>query len=102
MISDGSDRKPGTKWNIGLTVSVEKPEPPGSGKSWLEKRKAAMGISTTNTSPVTRYSASAFCGGQSKLQGAAYFRFFTWLMLGAAVLYVPFALAYRPRTYLHD
>jgi proton-dependent oligopeptide transporter, POT family len=102
LISDGAARKPGSKWNIGLTVTVQKPEPPGSGQSWLEKRKAAMGISTTNTSAVTRYSASAFCGGQTKLEGAAYFRFFTWLMLGAAVLYVPFALAYRPRTYLHD
>ncbi len=102
LVSDGVDRKPGTKWDMGLTVSVEKPEKPGSGQSWLERRKAAMGISTANTSTETRYSATAFCGGQSKLEGAAYFRFFTWLMLGAAVLYVPFALAYRPRTYLHD
>ncbi|MCW1924172.1 POT family MFS transporter [Luteolibacter arcticus] len=102
LISDGADRKPGTKWDIGLTVSVEKPEGPGSATSWLERRKAQMGISTANTTSETRYSASAFCGGQTKLEGAEYFRFFTWLMLGTAVLYVPFALAYRPRTYLHE
>ncbi|MEK7949029.1 POT family MFS transporter [Luteolibacter soli] len=102
LISDGADHKPGSKWNMGLTVTVQKPEPPGSGESWLEKRKAQLGIATVNTSTETRYSASAFCGGQTKLEGAAYFRFFTWLMLGAAVVYVPFALAYRPRTYLHD
>jgi POT family proton-dependent oligopeptide transporter len=102
LISDGADHKPDSKWNMGLTVSVEKPEPPGSATGWLEKRKAEMGMPTVNKTAETRYSASAFCGGQSKLEGAAYYRFFTWLMLGTAVLYVPFALAYRPRTYLHD
>ena len=43
-----------------------------------------------------------FVGGQSKLEGAAYFRFFAWLMLGTTVLYLPFALIYRPKTYLQD
>ncbi|MCW1884434.1 POT family MFS transporter [Luteolibacter flavescens] len=102
LISDGADRIHGTKWDMGLTVSVEKPAAPDSKQSWLEKRKTELGITTVNTSTETVYSASAFCGGQTKLEGAAYFRFFTWLMLGAAVLYVPFAMAYRPRTYLHD
>ncbi len=102
LISNGADKQPGTKWDTGLTITVEKPEPPGTGKSWLEKRKMELGLAQANTSTVTEYSAKAFCGGQSKLQGASYFRFFTWLMLAAAILYVPFALIYRPKTYLQD
>ena len=41
---------------------------------------------------------SEFSGGQSKLEGAAYFRFFTWLVLGTTLLFIPFAFFYRPRT----
>jgi hypothetical protein len=36
------------------------------------------------------------------MEGAAYFRFFTWLVLGATFVYIPFAYFYRPRTYLHE
>ena len=45
---------------------------------------------------------SAFVGGQTKLEGASYFWFFTWVMLGTAVLFVIVAKLYKPRTYLHD
>ncbi|MEY4244495.1 MAG: hypothetical protein RLZZ245_2080, partial [Verrucomicrobiota bacterium] len=41
-------------------------------------------------------------GGQSQREGAAYFSFFTWLVLGTLLIFVPFAWFYRPRTYLHD
>ena len=34
------------------------------------------------------------------LEGAAYFWFFTKFMILTAVLFIPFALLYKPRTYL--
>ena len=71
---------------------------------WLERRKRELGIEERKEqggeSP--GYVRSAFCGGQTRLQGAAYFRFFTWLMLGTAVAFIPYALLYRPKTYLQD
>ncbi|MDP7069807.1 MAG: MFS transporter [Phycisphaerales bacterium] len=39
-------------------------------------------------------------GGATTLTGASYFWFFTWLMLGTAVVFVPVGWLYRPRTYL--
>ena len=46
------------------------------------------------------FSHHAFSGGQTRLHGAAYFRFFMWLMLAASIIFVPFAILYRPKTYL--
>jgi POT family proton-dependent oligopeptide transporter len=46
------------------------------------------------------FERTAFSGGQTRLQGAAYFWFFMGLMLVTAVVYVPFAMIYRPRSYL--
>jgi len=38
--------------------------------------------------------------GSSKLAGAEYFWFFTWLMLGTAILFIIVARLYREKTYL--
>lgn len=111
IISDGPDRKPGTEWDQGLTVSISKPAPPKEpswidkihpAETWLARRKAELGMKEAVAVVETTYTAEPFSGGQTKLQGAAYFRFFTWLMLGTTVLFIPFALAYRPKTYLQD
>ena len=40
--------------------------------------------------------------GSVKLQGASYFMFFTWVMLGTAVLFAIVTPFYRGRTYLQD
>lgn len=40
--------------------------------------------------------------GTTKLQGASYFMFFTWVMLGTAVLFVIVSPFYKGRTYLQD
>jgi POT family proton-dependent oligopeptide transporter len=109
LISDGPDKKPGTEWDQGLTVSIAKPAT-AKAKSWmdaitpevtwLEQRKNALGIAAEKPVLETAYSSEAFSGGQTKLQGAAYFRFFTWVMLATTLVYIPFALIYRPKTYL--
>jgi POT family proton-dependent oligopeptide transporter len=41
-------------------------------------------------------------GGGETLEGAGYYWFFTRLMLITAVIFVPFAMLYKPHTYLHD
>ena len=40
-------------------------------------------------------------GGGLTLDGADYYWFFTNLMIGTALLFIPFALIYKPKTYLH-
>jgi hypothetical protein len=39
-------------------------------------------------------------GGATTLTGAAYFEFFTWLMLGTAILFVAVGYFYVPKTYI--
>ncbi|MCH2161757.1 MAG: hypothetical protein MK085_07770, partial [Phycisphaerales bacterium] len=41
-------------------------------------------------------------GGATVLSGASYFWFWTWLMLGTAVVFVPVGYFYRPKTYLQE
>lgn len=101
LMSDGPSKQANDKWNIGLIVDLRPPATEDK-QSWLAKRKAQLGVVDTAKGAEIEYVRSGFCGGQTKLEGAAYFRFFTWLMFGTAVLFVPFALVYRPRTYLHD
>ena len=102
IMSDGPDRTPGTRWDQGLTVTIQKPAATEEDRSWLARCKAALGLQEAKAVTETTYTAKAFSGGQTKLEGAEYFKFFTWLMLGTTVLYIPFALAYRSKTYLQD
>ena len=41
-------------------------------------------------------------GGATTLAGAAYFEFFTWLMLGTAIIFVFVAFFYKPKTYIQS
>ncbi|MDG1137758.1 MAG: hypothetical protein P8N28_05785, partial [Phycisphaerales bacterium] len=41
-------------------------------------------------------------GGATTLAGAAYFDFFTWLMLGTAIIFVFVGYFYVPKTYIQD
>ncbi len=41
-------------------------------------------------------------GGATSLNGAAYFEFFTWLMLGTAIVFVGVACLYKPKTFIQD
>jgi POT family proton-dependent oligopeptide transporter len=41
-------------------------------------------------------------GGATTLTGAAYFEFFTWLMLGTAIIFVFVAFFYKPKTYIQS
>lgn len=102
VLSDGPDKIRGTRWDLGLLVSIQPPSSAPDETSWLVRRKKALGLPQEAPVTATLYAREGFCGGMTKLEGAAYFRFFTWVMFGAALIYVPFAVAYRPRTYLQD
>ena len=66
-------------------------------------------VSKTNadSNPVIAKQNHAFSttwqvGGATTLAGAAYFEFFTWLMLGTAILFVAVGYFYVPKTYIQD
>jgi POT family proton-dependent oligopeptide transporter len=111
LISNGPDRKGGTKWDSGLIVELpEKPHIKSESwadwlrpaETWLERRKRELGIDdmAMHGKSGEELSRREFCGGQTRLRGAAYFWFFVWLMLGTSIAFIPYALWYRPKTQL--
>jgi proton-dependent oligopeptide transporter, POT family len=111
IISSGADGKLNTKWDIGLTIQINQPARSES-TSWLDKikpsetwilsREKYFGITKKNTTQLANYERSNFSGGQTKLTGSSYFRFYTILVLVAAVAFIPFALFYKPKNYFSD
>jgi POT family proton-dependent oligopeptide transporter len=71
-----------------------------AGATWLGRRKEELGM--TEQPSAAGFERTEFSGGQSKLEGAAYFSFFTWLVFATLIIYIPFACFYRPKGYLHD
>ena len=71
-------------------------------KTWLEKRRELLGVAEKakdSDSPITK---TAYTGGQPMLEGPAYYWFFTSLMLGAAILFVPYAIFSKEKSYLQS
>lgn len=100
--SAGPDRIPGSPWDQIAILSINPPSGPPAkslldglrpSAPWLERHGGHE-----KTKDVT--SISYRVGGGTRLEGAAYFWFFTKLMAATAILFIPFALVYRPRTYL--
>jgi len=110
--SAGGDGKWNTKWDVGIIVSKPQQEPEKKpswtdklhpGETWLSLRKKELGIKSTDDGGAgERFTKTTFSGGQVSLQGAAYFWFFTGLMAATALLFIPFAIIYRPKSYLQD
>jgi POT family proton-dependent oligopeptide transporter len=98
--SAGPDRTAKTPWDLGVMIEKVTGDAPAATDTWLGRRKAALGIQEKPSEG--GFVVTEFSGGQSKLEGAAYFRFFTWLVLATTLIYIPFAYFYRPKTYLHD
>jgi POT family proton-dependent oligopeptide transporter len=108
--SSGPDRKYNTKWDVGITLAIVRPPEPDKESwtdsmrpdtSWLDRRREKLGMDPPpSADDGTTYETSFWSGGQSRLEGASYFKFFTWLMLGTAIVFVPFSIFYKPRTYL--
>ena len=109
--SAGGDGKWNTKWDVGVIISKAEPEPVKEAswfdklrpkEPWLVKRKAERGITKSENGAGEAFKQTTFAGGQVRLQGAAYFWFFSALMGVTAILFIPFAMIYRPKNYLQD
>lgn len=98
--SAGPDRTNQTEWDIGLILEKIRGDASPAKDTWLGRRKAALGIHEKSTE--SGFTRTEFSGGQSRLEGAPYFRFFTALVIATTLIFIPFALIYRPRTYLHE
>lgn len=111
--SSGADGKWNTKWDVGIIIEKPAPEPL-SQPSWLDKlrptetwlasRKKELNLKseTEAGSAGASFKRTTFSGGQVRLHGAAYFWFFSALMGATALLFIPFAIIYRPKSYLQD
>ncbi len=114
LLSDGPDRNAGSQWDVGMIVEMKTPELAAEAswadrfrpsEPWLERRKrelAMTGGSAEDVPSAITFERSVFAGGQTRLQGAAYFDFFTWLMLATAIAFIPYALLYRAKTHLQE
>jgi proton-dependent oligopeptide transporter, POT family len=117
VTSPGPDRIFMTQWDQGLlfTISIaeEKADLGAVGKvmamfrpsvPWLETRMKELKIKTESEKVAggPSIATETFVGGQTKLEGAAYFWFFTKMMLGAAVLFVVVAIYYHPKSYIYE
>ena len=87
-----------------MTISLIQPDPPKEKDSWLARRKEELKTKEEKSEDKSPYAfkIESSIGGGSTLEGASYFRLFTMLMLGTAVLFVPFAFLYKERTYLQS
>jgi proton-dependent oligopeptide transporter, POT family len=98
--SKGPDRLEKTAWDLGLILEKVDATTAHPSGTWLARRKAELGVQEKLTP--SGFQRSEFSGGQSRLEGAAYFLFFTKLIAATTLLFLPFATFYRPRTYLHE
>lgn len=114
--SAGPDKTLKTEWDQGAVLVVSRPEAGETGalaeffdrfhpeRSWLDRRREELGLPTEaeRTAAGPTLSRDYFVGGLVKLEGAAYFWFFSGLMLAAAVLFLIVAWFYKPREFFHD
>ena len=114
ITSLGADRDYMTENDIVLLGSISRPSKDESAKkkpySWRENRiielKGDEGkrevVKSRGGIKEIEFDTAIMVGGQTNLEGSDYFWFFTWLMLGTALVFVFVALMYEPKTYLHE
>ena len=114
ITSLGADKNYMTENDIVLVSTISRPSKDESAKkkpySWREKRiielKGDEGkrevVKSRGGIKEIEFDTAIMVGGQTNLEGSDYFWFFTWLMLGTALVFVFVALMYEPKTYLHE
>ncbi len=109
--SKGADAKWNTKWDVGIIIEKSEPKPANKpswlddlrpSETWLSQRKKELNLEpeTEENEAGDSFKKTTFSGGQVRLHGAAYFWFFSALMGATALLFIPFAIIYRPKSYL--
>jgi len=114
ITSLGADKDYMTENDIVLLGSISRPSKDESAKkkpySWRENRiielKGDEGkrevVKSRGGIKEIEFDTAIMVGGQTNLEGSDYFWFFTWLMLGTAIMFVFVAFLYKPKTYLHE
>ncbi len=114
VTSLGADKNYMTENDIVLVSTISRPRKDDSAAntpySWREKRIIALrgdagkkevdkGRGGIN---MIEFDIMTMVGGQTNLEGADYFWFFTYLMLGTAIVFIFVAFLYKPKEYLHE
>lgn len=115
LVSAGADKTFDTQWDLFLLAKVNRAKAPsadGTAKplTWRERRiielKGDEGKQEVEAArgeiPETEIEAEFAVGGRVTLEGAGYYWFWTYVMLGAAVVFVPIAYFYRDQSQLFD
>ena len=114
ITSLGADKNYMTENDIVLVSTISRPSTDESAKkkpySWRENRiielKGDEGkrevVKSRGGIKEIEFDTAIMVGGQTNLEGSDYFWFFTWLMLGTALVFVLVAFLYKPKTYLHE
>ena len=114
ITSLGADKNYMTENDIILAGMISRPSNDDNVKkkpfSWREKRiialKGAEGKKEVEKSrggiQEIEFDTATMVGGQTNLEGADYFWFFTWLMFGTAFVFIFVVFLYKPKEYLHE
>ncbi len=114
ITSLGADKNYMTENDIVLVSTISRPSKDKSVNktpySWRENRiielKGDEGkrevVKSRGGIKEIEFDTAIMVGGQTNLEGSDYFWFFTWLMLGTALVFVFVAFLYKPKTYLHE
>ncbi len=115
ITSAGADGKFDTQWDVHLKGQVSRAEVDENSTEiqdrpydWLEKRiieiRGAEGEAEVKRArgdiPETKIDNDITVGGQDKLEGAAYFWFWTYTILFTAILFVPVGYFYKEKSYI--
>ena len=87
-----------------MTVDIKSAEELDA-TTWLYKEKLKRGLLKAGSeegADSNPLDISYTAGGGLRLEQAPYFWVFTKLMLITAILFIPFSIVYKPRTYLQD
>ena len=100
LSSAGPDGKLKTEDDINTHITIKKNDRDEEG-TWLFEAKQEKGMieEDDGSGPLK---TTHVIGGGTKLEGAKYFWFFTGLMGAVAILFIPFAIFYKERTYLQS
>lgn len=110
VTSNGPDHLPLTADDINDVLTVNTPAPAEDAKSWRQRRiterDKQLGITTpTETGTADQgktLKQTISIGGGHTLEGASYFWFYVYVMLGTAICFVPVVFLYRPKQYLQE
>jgi POT family proton-dependent oligopeptide transporter len=105
LSSDGPDGTPNTPWDLGVILTRRPGETPDEARpTWLDRRKSELGIGPGpgELGPGGLFNRSWYAGGQTRLEGSAYFWFFTGLMAATAALFALAARFYRGRDHVAE